>query len=91
MDSNSTNQNEKFLAMQQRLLQLEQIVAQSSVQPSTEPLTSPGASMEDEEKTLSALHSLRVRPSYSWAPSPFLTEALSLNSLLFPSTMLTDD
>jgi hypothetical protein len=91
MDSNSINQNEQFLAMQQRLLQLEQIVAQSSAQPSAEPLTSPNVNMEDEEETLSALHSLKVRPSYSWSPSPFLTEVLSLNSPLFPGTMLTDD
>jgi hypothetical protein len=77
--------------MKQRVLQLEQIVAQSSAQPSAEPLTSPNVNMEDEEETLSALHSLKVRPSYSLSPSPFLTEVLSLNSPLFPGTMFTDD
>jgi hypothetical protein len=49
MNSNSTHQNEQFLAMQQRLLQLKQVVAQSSAQPSAEPLTSPNVNIEDEE------------------------------------------
>ncbi|KAI7860384.1 hypothetical protein BDC45DRAFT_431167, partial [Circinella umbellata] len=30
-------------------------------------------------------------PSYSWPLSPFLTEVLSLDSSLFPTTMLTND
>ncbi|KAG2214768.1 hypothetical protein INT45_002195 [Circinella minor] len=93
MDSNSITQNEQFIAMQQRLLQLEQIVAQSSAQPSAEPVSSPNVNMVDdeEEENMSSLHSLPVRPSYSWSPSPFLTEVLSLDSSLFPTTMLTDD
>ncbi|KAG2217435.1 hypothetical protein INT45_000709 [Circinella minor] len=67
MDSNSITQNEQFIAMQQRLLQLEQIVAQSSTQPSAEPVSSPNVNMVDdeEEENLSSLHSLLVRPSYS--------------------------
>ncbi|KAG2217030.1 hypothetical protein INT45_003986, partial [Circinella minor] len=43
-------QNEQFIAMQQRLLQLEQIVAQSSAQPSAEPLSSSNVNMEDEDE-----------------------------------------
>ncbi|KAG2223643.1 hypothetical protein INT45_010002 [Circinella minor] len=93
MDSNSITQNEQFVAMQQRLLQLEQIVAQSSAQPSTESLSFPNVNMVDdeEEENLLSLHALPVRPSYSWSPSPFLTKVLSLDSSLFPTTMLTDD
>ena len=49
MDSNLLNQNEQFIAMQQRLLELEQIVAQSSAQPSAEPLSSPNVNMVDDE------------------------------------------
>ncbi|KAI8058852.1 hypothetical protein BDF21DRAFT_348655 [Thamnidium elegans] len=45
----------------------------------------------DEGETLSALHSLSIRPSYTWSPSEFLSEVLSLDSPLFPTTMLTDD
>ncbi|KAG2211367.1 hypothetical protein INT45_010580 [Circinella minor] len=93
MDSNSITQNEQFIAMQQRLLQLEQIVAQSSAQPSAEPVLSPNINMVDdeEEENLLSLHSLPVQPSYSWSLSPFLTEVLSLDSSLFLTTMLTDD
>ena len=79
--------------MQQRLLQLKQIVAQSSARLSAEPLSSPNVNMMDdeEEENLSSLHSLPVRPSYSWSPSPFLIKVLSLDSSLFSITMLTDD
>jgi hypothetical protein len=91
MDSNSINKNEQFIAMQQRLLQVEQIVAQSSAQPSAEPHTSTHVNMDDEEEPISVLHSLKIRPSYSWSPSTFLSEVLSLDSSLFPTTMLTDD
>jgi hypothetical protein len=77
--------------MQQRLFQLEQIVAQSSVQPSAEPHTSPPINMDEQEASISALHSLITRPSYSWSPSLFLSEVLSLDPSLFPTTMLTDD
>lgn len=91
MDSNSIKQNEQFLAMQQRLFQLEQIVAQSSAQPSAEPHTSPSVNIDEEEASIPALHSLTIRPSYSWTPSPFLSEVLSLDSSLLPTTMLTDN
>lgn len=63
MDSNSIKQNEQFLAMQQRLFQLEQIVAQSSAQPSAEPHTSPPVNIDEEEASIPALHSLTIRPS----------------------------
>ncbi|KAG1143009.1 hypothetical protein G6F37_008386 [Rhizopus arrhizus] len=68
--------------MQQRL--------QSSAQPSVGLQTPPNTSMEEEE-TLSALHSLTVRLSYSGSLSPFLSKTLSLDSSLFPTTMLNDD
>lgn len=45
----------------------------------------------DDEKTISALHSLRIRPSYPSSPTPFLTKVLALDSSLFPTTMLPDD
>ncbi|KAG2190805.1 hypothetical protein INT47_002545, partial [Mucor saturninus] len=77
--------------MQQSLLQLEELVAQSRAQTSTEPQTSPNVNMDADDETIAALHSLRIRPSYSWTPSPFLTEVLSLDSPLFPTTMLPDD
>jgi hypothetical protein len=90
MESNSDT-NEQFLAMQQRLLQLEQIVAQTSAQPSAEPYnTSIPVNMDAEEEATSRLHSLSVRPTYSWSPSPFLSEVLALDSPLFPTTMLTE-
>ncbi|KAI9248588.1 hypothetical protein BDA99DRAFT_446181, partial [Phascolomyces articulosus] len=31
------------------------------------------------------------RPSYTWSPSPFLSEILQLDSSLFPTKMLTDE
>ena len=70
MDSNSITQNEQFIAMQQRLHHLEQMVAQANAKPSAEPLTSPNHNMGEEEETLATVHSLRLRPSYSWSPSP---------------------
>ncbi|KAI7895717.1 uncharacterized protein EV154DRAFT_494695 [Mucor mucedo] len=91
MDSNSLNQNEQFVAMQQRLFQLEQLVAQSRAQTSTESQTSPNVNMDADDETIAALDSLRIRPSYYWTPSSFLTEVLALDSPLFPTTMLTDD
>ena len=91
MDSNSINQNDQFLVMQQRLFQLEQIVARSSAQISAEPHASPPVNMGEEEASISALHSLTTRSSYSWSPSPFLSEVLSLDPSLFPTTMLTYD
>ena len=45
----------------------------------------------DDEGTISALHSLRIRSSYSSYPTPFLTEVLALDSSLFPTTMRLDD
>jgi hypothetical protein len=69
MDSNSPIPNEQFTAMQQRLLQLEQTVAQTSTQPITEPLSSSQSHMDAEEaETLSALHSLSVQPSLVSTP-----------------------
>ncbi|KAG2205131.1 hypothetical protein INT47_002225 [Mucor saturninus] len=92
MDPNSVNQNRQFIVIQQGLLQLEQIVTQSSTQSSAEPQTSLNIHMDaNNEETISALHSLRIRPSCSWSPTPFLTEVLALDSLLFTTTMLPDD
>jgi hypothetical protein len=45
----------------------------------------------DDEETISALHSLRIKPSYSSSTTPFLTEVFALDSSLFPTTMLPDD
>ncbi|KAI9262422.1 hypothetical protein BDA99DRAFT_438682 [Phascolomyces articulosus] len=78
--------------MQQRIFQLEQMLAQETSQSSTEQQPSENVDMEDhDEETLSALHSLRVRPSYTWSPSPFLSEILQLDSSMFPTKMLTDE
>ncbi|KAI8085715.1 hypothetical protein BDF21DRAFT_336707 [Thamnidium elegans] len=78
--------------MQQIILDLEQIVlSQASAQLSSEPESGTPIEMMDEGGTLSALHSLSIRPSYTWSTSEFLSEVLSLDSPLFPTTMLIDD
>lgn len=92
VDPSSVNQNEQSIAMQQKLLQLEQIIAQSSAQPSAEPQTSSNVNMDvDDEGTISTLHSIRNRPSYSSSPTPFFTEVPALDPSTFPTTTLLDD
>ncbi|KAG2234670.1 hypothetical protein INT48_005822 [Thamnidium elegans] len=89
---NQPDQNEQLVAVQQRILDLEQIVlSQASAQLPPEPESRTPIELMDEGETLSALHSLSIRPSYTWSPSEFLSEVLSLDSPLFPTTMLTDD
>lgn len=52
--------------MQQKLLQLEQIIAQSSAQSSAELQSSSNVNKDvGDEGTISAFHFLRIRPSYS--------------------------
>ncbi|KAI8354687.1 hypothetical protein BD560DRAFT_336184, partial [Blakeslea trispora] len=64
---------------------------QPNAQAATEPFSSSNVDMVTEQPQDHPLHSLEVRPSFNWTPSPFLSEALGLNSPLFTSTSLTDD
>ncbi|KAI8974981.1 hypothetical protein BDB01DRAFT_380531 [Pilobolus umbonatus] len=84
MESNPSN------SMQQRLFHLEQLATQQQAQPSAEPNSSPEHTMDMGENN-SVLHSLGIRPSYSWCSSPFLNEVLSLDTSLFPSTVMSED
>ncbi|KAI7873163.1 uncharacterized protein EV154DRAFT_431167, partial [Mucor mucedo] len=43
------------------------------------------------EEQQGVLHSLEIRPSYTWNRSPLLTEKLSLDSSLFPDTTMRDE
>ncbi|KAI8969356.1 hypothetical protein BDB01DRAFT_856087 [Pilobolus umbonatus] len=45
----------------------------------------------EEEQLVSQLHSLDIRPDYTWKPSPFLSEIMQFNQPLFTTNTLTDD
>ncbi|KAI8880743.1 hypothetical protein K501DRAFT_335169 [Backusella circina FSU 941] len=44
----------------------------------------------DEDQLVSQLHSLEIRPDYSWQPSEFLSRVMNFNQSLFNTATLTD-
>ncbi|KAG2203119.1 hypothetical protein INT47_004926 [Mucor saturninus] len=72
-----TNTSEQLVALQQRIMQLEQFITQQ--QPQQQSSTAQPSAEQQQQ------------PSYSWTPPPLLSEVLQLESSLFPATMLTDD
>ncbi|KAG2207358.1 hypothetical protein INT47_006832 [Mucor saturninus] len=79
--------------MQQRLAHLEQMLqqAQSSVEHNSPALNSTVMDMNDTSENLTDLHSLEVRPSFTWTTPNFFSESLSLDEPLFTSPRLRDD
>jgi hypothetical protein len=45
----------------------------------------------DDSSGVTSLHSIGVRPSYNWTPSPILSEVLSLDKAIFTTPALSDD
>ncbi|KAI9338901.1 hypothetical protein BD770DRAFT_400542 [Pilaira anomala] len=91
MDSN-ISPDQTIFNMQQRLAHLEQMLQQA--QPSAEqgPSAENPTSMDTNDTTETTdLHSLEVRPSYTWTPSEFLTGVLSLDEPIFTSPAITDE
>ncbi|KAI9301848.1 hypothetical protein BJ944DRAFT_168340, partial [Cunninghamella echinulata] len=78
---------DEFINMQQRLLQLEQPINQNQAANETQENSNNTESMEQ----YTTLHSLDIRPSYSWNPHPALFDFLSLNKSLFTAPMISDE
>ncbi|KAI9008899.1 hypothetical protein CLU79DRAFT_840052 [Phycomyces nitens] len=89
---NSTITPKLVAAMQQCLLQLELLATQtqpSAESPSLFPPTMDNT-MTDDGDRVATLHSLDTQSSFTWTPPTFLQEVLSLDSPLFPMTLLSD-
>lgn len=91
----SSENIEQLLANQQaQITQLEQyILNNNNAQPSAEPTIQqqqPSTTM-DEDQLVSQLHSLDIRPDYSWQPSEFLSGVMHFNQSLFNTATLPDD
>ncbi|KAI8047979.1 uncharacterized protein B0P05DRAFT_345648 [Gilbertella persicaria] len=90
----SSEQIEQLLANQQaQINRLEQLLLiNNNAQPSAEPpIQQLQQQQMEEEQLVSQLHSLNIRPDYTWQPLPFLSEVMNFNQSLFTTNPLTDD
>lgn len=93
-ENSNTLNNEQLVAMQQRLVQLEQFISQQqfTAQPSAEqPIVDSDEPMTGLMDPTLPVHSLETRPSYNWTPPPLLSQVLQLNAPLFTEPLLTDE
>jgi hypothetical protein len=91
--SSNNNENlsiEQLVAMQQRQIQrLEELLVFH-----LPPSSTSGSLFDDHMDNSSgatSLHSIGVRSTYNWTPSPILSEVLSLDKVIFATSALSDD
>ncbi|CAO3693376.1 hypothetical protein G6F70_003785 [Rhizopus microsporus] len=80
---------EQLVAMQQQQIQRLEELLVPHLPSSTS--ASPFDDHMDDSSGVTSLHSIGVRPTYNWTPSPILSEVLSLDKAIFATPALSDD